>query len=250
MEITHGHHPESLTETLETLGRVQHYNRWIYDQFRDTLGLYVLEIGAGIGNITRILAGESGRQIWATDVEEEFLSYLKNEFRDTPAVHVRHHNALDVFITEAGTPVDSILCINVLEHISDDVAALKAMFRSLAPGGYLNLLVPAGPWLYGTIDRAIGHYRRYKKGELKVKIECAGFRVERLYAFNPVGIFGWWLQGKILHRHTLSPRQTSWFDRMVPVLRWLPFQRNPWFGLSLIAIARKPSTTALANDSG
>ena len=250
MESTHGHHPGSLAETLETLGRVQHYNRWIYEQFRNTLGMYVLEIGAGIGNITRILAEESGREIWATDVEEDFLGYLKKQFHDTPAVHVRSHNALEVFITESGTPVDSILCINVLEHISDDEAALEAMFRSLAPGGYLNLLVPAGPWLYGTIDRAIGHYRRYKRGELKGKLERAGFRVERLYAFNPIGIFGWWLQGKILHRRTLSPKQTRLFDRMVPFIRWLPFQRNPWLGLSLIAIARKPSTTAPANDSG
>lgn len=240
MEISVTHH-ENLAETLETLSRIHHYHRWIFDQFRETLGSFVLEIGSGIGNLTQLLLETPNRQVWATDVVPTFLDYLKRRFPDESRLHVRLHDACQVFMTEKGLPVDSVLCVNVLEHVENDAVALKAMYDSLAPGGFLNLLVPAIPSIYGTIDREIGHYRRYRKRELMDKLVSAGFRIEKLYGFNPVGIFGWWLQGRVLKRKTLSPGQTLLFDRLVPILRRLPFQSRAPIGISWIAIARRPS---------
>lgn len=251
MDIPSPHHLRDLTETLKVLSRVHQYNRWIYDQFRLTLGHSILEIGAGVGNITTLLKEKQGRHVYATDVSPIYLEYLHNLFRDTPNVTVLYHDASQIFTPTPGMPkIDSIVCINVLEHIEDDVSALKAMHASLPMGGYLHLLVPSHTWLYGTIDRAIGHIRRYSHRELQNKIIQVGFVPIRFKAFNPVGIIGWLLQGKVLKRTFLDPLQTQWFDQMVPLIRHLPFQVNKHIGLSWVLTALKQDSTMETKPSG
>ncbi len=234
MERFHTH----LSDTLTILQKVKNYNKWLYEQFAPYVGRFVLEIGAGVGNITEFLRTQN-RTVFATDISDEFVAYLTQRYSSEENVIVFKHNAENIFHDHE---IDTIVCINVLEHIEDDRKALRSMFTSLLPLGHLILLVPAHPFLYGSIDRAIGHFRRYRKKELCEKIRQSGFLLKKIYAFNPVGTLGWFLQGKIMKVDFLEPRQTLLFDRIVPILKRLPFQRNPFFGISFIAIAQKPET--------
>ena len=134
--------------------------------------------------------------------------------------------------------IDSVICFNVLEHIEQDETALRNIFDLLEPGGRFLLLVPSHPWLYGSLDQHLRHHRRYRKKELKNKLEAQGFRVIYLKYFNRIGIFGWFLNGKILRRKELPSFQLAIYNLLVPLLKLEKFFPLP-FGTSLLAVAEK-----------
>lgn len=232
-----------LHTTLAVMGQAPNLYRWIWDEFRPYVGRVVLEIGAGLGHLTEWLAQLPGRVVYATDVDPALLGILAERLGHRPQVCIAPHDATQVFVPPDGHPPDTVLCVNVLEHLEDDARALQAIYASLASGGRLLLFVPAHPWLYGTVDRAIGHCRRYTKGDLLSKLTAAGFQVDRLRPFNLPGIVGWWWQGKVRRGTRLEPWQTRWFDRLVPVIRRVPVLRGGWLGLSWLVVARKPGET-------
>jgi len=232
-----------LHATLAAMGQAPNLYRWIWDEFRPYVGHVVLEIGAGIGHFTEWLAQLPGRVVYATDVDPVLLSVLAERLGRRPQVRIMAHDAARVFVPPDGHRPDTVLCVNVLEHVEDDVRALRAIHASLAPGGRLLLFVPAHPWLYGTVDRAIGHFRRYTRGDLLTKLTVVGFRVDRLWPFNPLGIIGWWWQGRVRRGTRLEPWQTRWFDRLVPLIRRVPGLRGGLIGLSWLVVARKPDET-------
>jgi SAM-dependent methyltransferase len=135
--------------------------------------------------------------------------------------------------------MDSVICLNVVEHVEDDATALRNIFNCLRPQGRAIILVPEGPSIYGTLDRVLGHYRRYTEEELKAKMEDAGFQVERILQFNRITRPGWYWNGRILRRRTFSRLQLWFFDRFV----WL-WQRIdpklPWSPVSIIAVGVRP----------
>ncbi|MCS7312864.1 MAG: class I SAM-dependent methyltransferase, partial [Acidobacteria bacterium] len=177
----------SLHATLAAMGQAPNLYRWIWDEFRPYVGHVVLEIGAGIGHFTEWLAQLPGRVVYATDVDPVLLGILAERLGRRPQVRIVAHDATQVFVPPDGHWPDTALCVNVLEHIEDDMGALRAIHASLVPGGRLLLFVPAHPWLYGTVDRAIGHFRRYTKSDLLAKLKTAGFHVDRLWPFNLLG---------------------------------------------------------------
>jgi glycosyltransferase involved in cell wall biosynthesis len=136
------------------------------------------------------------------------------------------------------SPVDSILCSNVLEHIKDEHAALRNMHAVLKPGGRLVLVVPAGRWLYGSMDRVLGHCRRYTKPEVTQQLTGEGFVVEDVFSMNKPGVLGWFMNGKVFQRKTLGKIQMKLFNALVPVFKILD-PILPWTGLSLVVVARK-----------
>jgi SAM-dependent methyltransferase len=138
----------------------------------------------------------------------------------------------------AGRGIDTILCFNVLEHVEDDRGALRRLHAALAPGGRLLLLVPAHQRLYGAIDRAIDHYRRYDAAGLAATLEEAGFRVEHTQYFNRLGVLGWYLNSVLLRRTKVPGLQLRLQNVLVPFLRAEAALPLP-FGLSLIAVARR-----------
>jgi len=140
----------------------------------------------------------------------------------------------------AGFAADSCVCLNVLEHIADDVAALRAMSSVLIPGGVIVLLVPAFPSLYGPIDRNLGHYRRYTLDSLTRLAAETGLRVRKTHYVNCAGFFGWWLNSHILRRETQSEKQIAAFERLVPVLSRVEGIAHPPFGQSLFAVLETP----------
>jgi SAM-dependent methyltransferase len=141
-------------------------------------------------------------------------------------------------IKNLGEQVDSVICLNVLEHVPDHVAALNNMNRLLVEGGCLVLLVPQGQWLYGSLDQGLGHCRRYSRSELTQLIHNAGFEVEKVIPFNHVGVLGWWTSGTLLKRKTIDRIQLKILDSFIWAIKH--FDRIlPWPALSLIVIARK-----------
>jgi SAM-dependent methyltransferase len=227
-----------LKATLEKLAQLDRYNYWIYEQIAEALGNRILEIGSGTGNITQFIAA-NGCQVIATDIVPSFRSVLQNSFGDMPNVSIGQFDltakAPDEYVSRR---CDTVVCLNVLEHIEDDNFALQQMREVLIPGGKLALLVPAHQVLYGAFDRALGHYRRYEKGELMRKLERVGFLVRRIKFFSLAAVLPWLINGRLLKRAYMPMRQANLADRLVPLLK-LERLIGPPFGLSLIAIGEK-----------
>jgi SAM-dependent methyltransferase len=137
-----------------------------------------------------------------------------------------------------GESFDTVVCLNVVEHLQDDVGALRNIWKVLDDGGRAIVLVPCGPKLYGTLDEALGHCRRYTVEQLVDVSQRAGFRVEQVLKFNRPGVAGWWLNGKILRRRTFGLAQVRLLNLLTPLFRlvdsWLPLPP-----LSVIAILKK-----------
>ena len=225
-------------QTLQKMKKLHRYNQWIFLKFRPFLGRRVLEVGSGIGNITKFLLDRE--LIIATDVEPKYLALLKNTFGKYKKFMIE---PLDISGTEMeryrSYHIDSVICFNVLEHIEQDEKPLKNIFNLLEPRGRLLLLVPSHPWLYGSLDQHLGHHRRYGKKELKNKLETLGFKVIFLKYFNRIGILGWFLNSKILRRKRLPSFQLRIYNLLVPLLKLEKFFPLP-FGTSLLAVAEKP----------
>jgi len=127
------------------------------------LGQRILEIGAGIGNISRQLPKRE--LLTVSDIDETYLRLLEDAFRGNELTQViRLDLGSDEDSARVSERYDTIVCLNVLEHIRDDESALRRMRTLLAPKGRLVLLVPQYPALYGAYDRELGHFRRYRYG--------------------------------------------------------------------------------------
>ena len=224
--------------TLQRVRKLQRYHQWMFSKFRLFLGKRVLETGSGIGNMTRHLLDREF--VLATEVKPNYLSILRNTLGKYQKIRVEPFDVLRCDLERfRSCNIDSILCVNVLEHLEDDLRPLRNMYQLLEPKGRLFLSVPAHPWLYGTMDRYLGHFRRYKKGDLKKKLEAQGFRVIFLKHFNRIGILGWLLNGKILRRRGLPFVQLRIFDFLVPLFKLEDLCSLP-FGLSLMAVVERP----------
>ena len=173
-------------------------------------------------------------------MNEEILERLRNEFKDYSGSFTARK--ADIAATDLaslpGAPFGTVLCLNLLEHIDDDLSALRNMECALRPGGKLIVLVPAHPWLYGSMDEMFGHRRRYRRSELESKMKGAGFACRTEY-FNLAGIPGWWWRFKVCRSRSFSPFQTGIYRRMLPLIRGLESTIIIPTGLSLLAIGEK-----------
>lgn len=223
---------------LQSLDKAHRFNGWMISQIESYVGEEVLEIGAGIGNVTQHLTPR--KKYTASDINPNYLDYLRNFSFGRPYLDVRKVNLeeRDDFSSLQGS-YDTVICINVLEHVKDPDRSLDNIFSSLLPGGRLLLYVPAGPALYGTLDEALEHRCRYTRSSLQEELRRAGFDIERLWDFNRTSVPGWYVNGKILRRTTFSRLQLKVIDSAVPVLRRVD-RFLPWRGLGLFAVARKP----------
>jgi SAM-dependent methyltransferase len=230
---------DSGARTLHALSAAPRFNRWMADVVRPHVRERVLEIGAGIGNLTRALIRGRARYV-AADINPEHLTRLRSRFVHRPNLEARFCDLTSAADFEQfRNQMDTVICLNVLEHIRDDHTGLKNIYSALGPGGRAIVLVPEGQSVFGTIDEALGHERRYSEEELRAKMEAVGFTVERILKFNRVSRPAWFVSGRILKRRSLEWNQMRIYDRMVWLWRkidkWLP-----WKPTSIIAIARKP----------
>ena len=223
---------------LEALRGATYYYRWILSCFLPHVGKRVIEVGAGLGTFSEFILNETGAsELFLIEPDSDHISLLTRRYGENPRVkiiqgHLEHR--VDFFI------VDSVIAVNVLEHVEDDEAFLRCAHKALAQGGTLLLFVPAFPWLYGTLDKVAGHFRRYDKALLRSKLKKAGFRVLDLFYFNFPGIVGWLLAGKVFRLKTLNTLQVQLYDKwVVPWVSRLEKHCKPVLGQSLVAIAEK-----------
>lgn len=222
---------------LHSLERAQRFNRWMAETIAPAIGARVLEIGAGIGNLTSELLP---RDLYvASDINPHYLAYLKNLALGKPYLRIARLDLEDTaeFAEWAGE-FDTVVCLNVLEHVGDPLRALRNMRAALRPGGRLVLYVPQGQWLYSSLDEVLGHRCRYSKEQLAAELRDSGFRLDRLRDFNRVAVPGWWLNGKLLRKREFGRLQLKLFNMSVPLLRGLD-HLVPGPGLGIIAIATR-----------
>lgn len=244
--ITRPHRDPVGAKTLELFAAADGYNRLVWralDRFGPARG-DVLEVGCGIGNLSRLIL-ESPRvsSLHGIDPDEAYVDRFRAEL--DPARASASATAMEDFVPErfgeaADERYDTIVCSNVLEHLEDDVAALGAFRRLLRPGGLALVLVPAHPWLYSSLDRALSHYRRYRAADLAERARHVGLVPDRLRYFNPLAIAGWWWNGKVCRRDILPAGQLRAYARVaLPLSAALDRINFLPLGISVIAALRR-----------
>ena len=226
------------TLTLSILEKADAYNRWILEKIRTWLGKCVLEVGCGTGNLTRLLLAE--RKVIASDVDPHYLQTVRDRFGDhANLTGILHWDLEHAPPENLRASVDTIVASNVLEHMRDDDAVLEKFYQLLPIGGKLVVLSPALKVLYNNLDRGLGHFRRYGKGELMGKLIRNRFTLCHLTYFNLFGIFGWFLNGTVLRRRLLPEKQVRIFNHFVPVFIEIEKIVPPFVGQSLIIVGEK-----------
>lgn len=228
-------------EVLDAISKAHGFNQWMFEQFEPWLGDEILEAGCGIGTLTGLLAGH--KRIVGIDIDPVYVERLKTAYTG-------HNNLLfftadlskqhDMAAVIAEGPFDSVVCVNVLEHIEDDLTTLERFRALLKPGGHCAILVPNNPDLYCPMDEAIGHYRRYSEKQLRALLSQAGFEVVHSHRFNRVGAAGWRIFGKLLRRKAVCGKQMALFEWGLPLIKLaehIPFHCHN----SVIGIGRAPT---------
>ncbi len=223
---------------FDQLQAATRYNQWIFSQLQPHIKGRTLEVGCGSGNFTALIA-QNCSELLAVDLDEEYTQQTRSRLKESPQdySHVKVMTA-DATTMECMQSFDTIIMLDVLEHIKDDVAVLHKLKQLLAPGGTLLIKVPALESLYNSLDEAVGHHRRYTTDTLRAALTRAAYAEPVLSYFNLVGILGWWLNG--LKGQANPPgEQVGWFDRCVPLFQTVENRLGCPVGLSLFAIATR-----------
>lgn len=227
---------ELYKKNMDFVREAPNYNRYLVENVERYLGKRVLDVGCGVGNTTTFI--KNGRLVVGIDVSEFYLSEFKKNVKDVEVFKADIAKAEEInFLKQFH--FDTIFCSNVLEHIKDDIAALRNMHRILIDNGILILLVPQYKCLYGSVDEADLHYRRYNKEVLCRKLTGVGFEINREFCINFPGIFWWYVYGKILRRNVNTSSEAGLINRLIPLIKVLDRLLLMSLGLSLIVIGEK-----------
>ena len=229
------------SQILGRLNRAPRFTHWMADVIRPFIGERVLEIGAGTGNLTLQLIPR--KLYYASDINPHYLTYLKNLIPDHPYLRVGYTDGEKHDSYPSDEKFDTVICLNVVEHLENDFGALRNIRAALEENGRAIVLVPCGPGLYGTLDKALGHYRRYSKAQFTELAARAGFQLEALLSFNRFGSPAWWLNGRLLRRKTFGLWQIKILNFLTPLVRVID-RFLPLPPLSIIAVLRKPPLEA------
>jgi 2-polyprenyl-3-methyl-5-hydroxy-6-metoxy-1,4-benzoquinol methylase len=227
-------------DDLETMQEARRYASHVFGLVRPFIGARVLEVGAGIGTMTTRLV-EVAELVVGIEPNPNCTSRLQEAMGQHPRFRLRTCHYEECEPAElASLHFDSVLLVNVLEHIEHDVDALKSFKNILVPGGRVVVFVPALQMAYGPLDAELGHHRRYTKQTLRSAFERAGLDVIQLRYTNPIGLAGWMYNAHISKSRKHSLAQVKLFETLVAP--WaLPLERliPPPIGLSLIAVGRR-----------
>ncbi|MDX2283584.1 MAG: methyltransferase [Bacteroidia bacterium] len=231
-------------QTLETIAAADRFNRWMYETVAQWFKPGdILEVGSGIGNISRF-ALDAGRRVCLSDIRESYCGYLETQFAAHPGLIdiVKLDLVHPDFDTEyAGLlgQFDNLYALNVVEHIEDDRLAIANCAKLLRPGGRIIILVPAYQALYNRFDAALFHYRRYTRRSLSALFDQNGLHILDAFHFNLMGIFGWWLSGSVLKKELIPSGQMKLYNRLVPAFRLLDRLALRQIGLSVVVAGER-----------
>lgn len=226
------------TEDFEfaALSEAENYRRAIVSEFAPFLKGRILEIGAGIGQISEtILQLPDVRELVAVEPDERFQQGFRQRLPETRLVEGTVADLIQ------GETFDGAVMVNVLEHIEHDLDELARLHGILKPSrGHICLLVPARQELYSDLDAHFGHFRRYSRTNLRDKLVAAGFTIRRIDYFNFIGYFAWLVRFRLMRGMSFNINQVRLFDRrLLPIGHW--FESNivrPPIGQSVIAVAQ------------
>ena len=231
---------EYAANDLEIIEEAHRYGDYVFGLFRPYVGRRVLEVGAGIGTMTRKLLAVADLVI-GVEPNASCVARLEtnvsvaSRFTLLPC-HLEECDLGDLHRKQ----LDTVYCVNVLEHIEDDVAALKMFSDAIVSGGHVLIYVPAIQAAYGPVDAELGHHRRYSKRALSAAFSAAGLELIRLQYANVLGLIGWMYNSHVTKTRHHSAEQVKLFERFVAP--WaLPLERliPPPLGSSLVAVGRK-----------
>lgn len=230
-------------ETLENFASAPAFNRWLYSKIKHEAFGQILEIGSGIGNISTLFL-EDQNNISLSDLRPEYCRYIDKKFGGHP--HLRGIYELDLSRMDFEDKYESVLesfdtviALNVIEHLENDLLAIRNAGRLLRNNGKLVVLVPAGQCLYNSLDKALGHYRRYSKTQLNKLLESTGLVINSCRYFNAAAVGGWWFSGNILKDKIISPSKLNLYNQLVPFFRIVDWFAAPFMGLSVISVGIK-----------
>jgi SAM-dependent methyltransferase len=223
---------------LDAMAQAHNYYAWILSQFAPFLGDDVVEVGAGAGSFAaRMLAARPASRFSLIEPAANLIPGLEQRFHCNPRVRVLPGNLVN---HSTGLSADTAVMVNVLEHVQDDVFCIRTLHDLLRPAGHFLIFAPALPAIYGSLDEAFEHYRRYTKPSLAHKLRGAGFTIVKIRYVNFPGVAAWWMSGKLLRRTTLPSSSVRFYDRWV--IPWLSRLEQTWeppIGQSVLAIARR-----------
>jgi len=221
------------------------YHRWILDVFRPFMGKRIVEIGAGAGSLSKMLLEFQPEYLAALEPSANMFPELQRTLSQTEHTGAATAYQLTLEALHSGNVLaaspDTIVYINVLEHIENDGRELELAFSLLSPGGRILIFVPALQALMSRMDRQFGHFRRYSRPELVQKGKAAGFRVLLSHYFDGLGVIPWWLKFRILKSTTMEPGAVRLYDNwVVPFARTIESMVPPPLGKNVIFAAEKP----------
>lgn len=227
-------------DDLEIMQDARRYASHVFDLFRPYVGARVLEVGCGIATMSRRLV-EVAEMVVALEPNASCAALARQALGAHPRFDLRVCHLEDCDPAElAGHRFDTVFCVNVLEHLADDVAALRTFREAIVPGGRVLVFVPAIQAAYGPLDAALGHHRRYSKRSLARAFMDANLEILTLRYTNPIGLLGWMFGAHVTRATQHSPTQIRLFEALVAP--WaLPLERlaAPPLGLSLVIAARR-----------
>jgi SAM-dependent methyltransferase len=230
-------HHDTGSETLRRMEALNRYTGWIMEKIQPWIGNNVLEAGAGIGNISQYLLNR--KNLILTDVQDEYLDALKKKFGSLPNVKVERYNLEKSGAQFLGREIDTVLVLNVLEHIRYDVNALREISAFLVPGGRIILQLPAHHLLFGSLDRNLDHFRRYTRREIISKFKESGIEPVHISTFNMFGALGWFISSRLLRKKILPEGQLAIFNKLTPLFMAVERKFPAPFGLSILAVGKK-----------
>jgi len=249
---------ESLTASLLSLDGLEQYYRWISDEAHPFMGDRLAEIGAGIGTFTDVLmrnhiAPRPTARLAVFEPERTLFQLLQERIERTCpellcASRVVTTNGY--FDSHPGQ-FDTVIMINVLEHIKDDQDMIRTVYHALSPGGACIVFVPALSWLYSPLDRSVGHFRRYELARLEQIMRESGFEVVAAKYMDCLGVLPWYLLNVIGGSTSINPRLARIYDSwFVPITRWIEQRWPPRIGKNVLVVARKTAMNAPEHAPG
>jgi SAM-dependent methyltransferase len=213
----------------------------VFDVVSPALKGSILEVGSGLGTFSEhIIQRFPESSVTLSDVSPTYVKNLEEKFgSDKVDAYQLDLNNSEDFKKISHKKFDSIIAINVLEHIEDDMLALKQLHDLLNENGTLAILVPANKFLYNVIDKSIGHWRRYTKDEIRTKVKESSFSIDRVFSFNILGMIGWYINGNICKNPVINKQASGVFDKLVPAMTVIEMILGRRIGLSVICFARK-----------